>query len=132
MPIYEYWCHDCKRRVEILVLNRSDPSAPRCPRCEGGRLKRLLSRFVSLKSEEARLEALTDPSNLGGLDENDPASMARWLKKMGGELGEDIGRDEIDQMADEIASGQGLDQGGGGGPGSGGFDSGSDDSSGTL
>jgi hypothetical protein len=80
-------------------------------------MQRLISRFTSIKSEEARLESLTDPSNLSGLDENDPASMARWLKRMGGELGEDVSRDEIDQMADEIAAGQSLDGGPGGGGG---------------
>jgi hypothetical protein len=74
------------------------------------------------------LESLTDPSNLSGLDENDPASMARWLKRMGGELGEDVSKEEIDQMADEIASGQGLDEGPGGGGGLEGGGMGSDSS----
>lgn len=83
-------------------------------------MRRLISRFVSLKSDEARLEALADPSNLAGLDENDPASMARWMKRMGKELGEDVGSDEIDQMADEIASGKGLDEGMSGGEDDGG------------
>ena len=35
---------------------------------------------------------------------------------MGKELGEDVGSDEIDQMADEIASGKGLDESAGEGP----------------
>ena len=53
------------------------------------------------------MEALADPSNLSGLDENDPASMARWLKRMGSEMGDEFGGDEIDRMADEVASGDG-------------------------
>ncbi len=96
---------------------RKQESALRCPHCSSATMKRLISRFTSIKSEEARLESLTDPSNLSGLDENDPASMARWLKRMGGELGEDVSKDEIDQMADEIASGKALDDGPGGGGG---------------
>jgi hypothetical protein len=52
-----------------------------------------MSRFASPKSEEARIEALTDPSRLGGLDENDPQSMARFMKSMGQEMGEDFGQD---------------------------------------
>ena len=31
-----------------------------------------------------------DPSKLGHLDENDPASVARFMKKMGQEMGEDV------------------------------------------
>jgi hypothetical protein len=57
-----------------------------------------MSRFASPKSEEARLEALADPSNLAGLDENDPQSMARFMKKMGTEMGEDLGDDLSEAM----------------------------------
>ncbi len=117
MPIYEYRCADCRKKFEVLVLKTEQESALRCPHCSGTTMQRLISRFTSIKSEEARLESLTDPSNLSGLDENDPASMARWLKRMGGELGEDVSKDEIDQMADEIASGKALDDGPGGGGG---------------
>ncbi len=117
MPIYEYRCADCRKKFEVLVLRAEEKSSLRCPHCNSTTMKRLISRFTSIKSEEARLESLTDPSNLSGLDENDPASMARWLKRMGGELGEDVSKDEIDQMADEIASGEALDEGPGGGGG---------------
>ncbi len=58
-------------------------------------MERLMSRFASPKSEDARLEALADPSRLGGFDENDPQSMARFMKKMGQEMGEDLG-DDVD------------------------------------
>ena len=115
MPIYEYRCADCRKKFEVLVLKAEEESSIHCPQCSGTNMKRLVSRFTSIKSEEARLESLTDPSHLAGLDENDPASMARWLKRMGGELGEDVSKDEIDQMADEIASGKALDDGPGGG-----------------
>lgn len=110
MPIYEYFCRSCKKRVEILTLRLQDRDNPACPICKGKDLRRLVSRFVSLKSEDARLESLADPSKLSGLDENDPASMARWLKRMGREFGEDVSTDEIDQMADELASGKGMDE----------------------
>jgi pheromone shutdown protein TraB len=56
-------------------------------------MDRLLSRFAAPKSEEARLESLADPGNLGGLDENDPQSVARFMKKMGEEMGEDVGEE---------------------------------------
>ncbi len=126
MPIHEYRCADCRKKFEVLVLRAETGSSIRCPQCGGTSVKRLISRFTSIKSEEARLESLTDPSHLAGLDENDPASMARWLKRMGGELGEEVSKDEIDQMADEIASGKALDEGATGGGGSGEDGAGSD------
>lgn len=100
MPIYEYHCQDCRRRVSILVRSISNPGTPTCPRCGGRRLERLMSRFARLRSEEDRLDALADPGALGDLDENDPQSVARWAKKMGKELGEDLGED-FDQMMEE-------------------------------
>jgi len=57
-----------------------------------------MSRFAAPKSEEARMEALADPSNFGDVDENDPQSVARFMKKMGKEMGEDIGEDMEEAM----------------------------------
>jgi len=100
MPIYEYECRDCRRRVSLLILSPSSASAPRCPRCGGEALTRLMSRFATVKSEEDRLESLADPSKFGDLDENDPTSVARLMKKMGREMGGDFG-DDFDQAMEE-------------------------------
>ncbi|MBI2159586.1 MAG: zinc ribbon domain-containing protein [Candidatus Rokubacteria bacterium] len=113
MPIYEYECHGCRRRVSLLVLRPSAAPPPTCPRCHGSNLSRLMSRFATVKSEEARLEGLADPSNLGDLDENDPASVARFMKKMGKELGEDLG-DDFESAADEAFSESETDEAGAG------------------
>ena len=59
-----------------------------------------MSRFATIKSEEARLESLADSSSLGDVDENDPASVARFMKKMGREMGDDLGED-YDEVMDE-------------------------------
>lgn len=64
-----------------------------------------MSRFAMVRSEESRLDALSDPSNLSGLDENDPKSMARWMKRVGGELGDELGGGELDEMVEGIESG---------------------------
>ena len=100
MPIYEYDCHDCRRRVSLLVRSLSATSAPACPRCGSTALTRLMSRFATVKSEEARLESLADSGGMGDLDENDPASVARFMKKMGQEFGDDLG-DDFDSAVDE-------------------------------
>jgi len=101
MPLYEYRCLDCKKRSTVLVLSLANHASPACSHCQSGLVERIMSRFASPKSEEARLEALVDPSNLGGLDENDPQSMARFMKKMGKEMGEDLGDDLSEAIESE-------------------------------
>ena len=89
--------------MSFLVLS-ADPFRPVCRFCKGEDLEQLFSRFATPKSEESRLESLADPASLSGLDENDPASVARWMKKMGREMGEDFGGEDIDQIAEEAAA----------------------------
>jgi putative FmdB family regulatory protein len=118
MPIYEYHCADCRRAVSLLVMRIADPTPPRCPRCGGLELRRLMSRFATVRSEEDRLDSLADPSSLGGLDEDDPKSVARWMKKMGSEMGEDAGDDwgdTVDEALDEETSGDSETSGATGG-----------------
>lgn len=98
MPLYEYLCLDCKKRSTILLLNLANQAPTACSHCTSSRIERILSRFASPKSEEARLEALADPSSLAGLDENDPQAMARFMKKMGEEMGEDLSDDVSETM----------------------------------
>lgn len=105
MPIYEYLCQDCRKRCSILVLNLRNPAPARCRHCGSSQVDRLLSRFAAPKSEEARLDSLADPGNLGGLDENDPQSVARFMKKMGEEMGEDVG--DVDAMMDSAGEDDG-------------------------
>src|SRR5262249_20848015 len=112
MPIYEYECGGCRRRVSLLVRSFAADASPRCPRCGSSALSRLMSRFATVKSEDARLESLGDPSQYGDLDENDPKSVARFMKRMGQEMGEDLG-DDLDAAMDEaMAEGGGEDDGG--------------------
>ena len=59
-----------------------------------------MSRFSTVKSEEARLESLAEGGGLGDVDENNPASVARFMKKMGREFGDELG-DDFDSAVDE-------------------------------
>jgi hypothetical protein len=70
-------------------------------------LSRLVSRVFQLKSEDAQLEDLADPSSFGDLDENDPKSVARWARKLGSQMGEDLG-DDWGEMVDRLEAGEDL------------------------
>ena len=117
MAIYEYRCNTCKKRVSVLTLRVSEEVNPQCDRCGSRDLSRLMSRFATVKSEEARLDTLSDPSTLSGLDENDPKSVARWMRKMGKELGEEFSGEDFDQMVEEMEAGKLPDEEGGMGGG---------------
>jgi putative FmdB family regulatory protein len=106
MPIYEYRCYDCRRRVSLFYRSfAAIEDEPTCPRCGGTRLARLISRVAVVRSEESRLDDLADPSMLGDLDENDPKSLARWMRKMSTEAGEEMPQ-EFDEVIDRLESGQ--------------------------
>ena len=111
MPIYEYRCAECHKRSSFLVLSRSTESSLRCSHCQSLRLERLLSRFASPKSEEARMESLADDSALAGLDENDPGSRERLMKRMGNEMGAEAGDDleAMDNFDEGVGDRDGLD-----------------------
>jgi putative FmdB family regulatory protein len=106
MPIYEFRCRQCRKKTTSLVMVRARIDEVRCASCGSADLERLWSRFATVKSEEARLDSLAESAESGGFDENDPRSVARWMKRMGAEMGEDVG-DEIDAAIDEEFSGGG-------------------------
>lgn len=106
MPIYEFRCRQCRKKTTSLVLVRTRIDEVRCASCGSADLERLWSRFATVKSEDARMDALAESAEHGGFDENDPRSVARWMKRMGAEMGEDVG-DEIDAALEEEFSGQG-------------------------
>jgi hypothetical protein len=68
-----------------------------------------MSRVAVVRSEESRLDDLSDPSVLDGLDEDDPKSMARWMRKMGSEMGEEM-PSEFDEVIGRLESGQTPEQ----------------------
>ncbi len=118
MPIYEYQCAKCRRVTSVLTTRIGEKvRGVKCRHCGGAKMSRILSRFAMPKSEEARLDALTDPSQLSDFDENNPKSVARMMRKMGREMGEEFSSEEFDQAAEELETGGDLDGGDGGGGG---------------
>jgi len=99
MPIYEYRCEDCGRISEFLLIKTDETFIPQCKRCKSKKMSRVLSKVRVIRSEESRMESLADPSKWGDLDKRDPKSMAKWMKRMGKELGEDM--EGIDEELDK-------------------------------
>lgn len=104
MPIYDYRCRSCGKRFAAFFRSFSEVGPVACQHCGSSEVGRLAPRVAQLASEDARLDRLADPSSLGDVDENDPASVARWAKRLGREMGEDLG-DEFDEAMDGLAAG---------------------------
>jgi len=95
MPIYEYRCPNCKKKVSIFFrsLSSVDHAAARCPNCHSAGLTRLMSRVRVIRGGSPASDSggeFDDMPDLAGLDENDPRSMGRFMRKMAEESGEDL------------------------------------------
>lgn len=103
MPIYEYRCDDCRRRVSIFwrTISEAQAGSATCPRCGGSELTRLVSRVRVIRSEDSRADDMSDMSDFPDLDENDPRSLGRWMRKMKDEMGSEID-DEMGGEFDEV------------------------------
>ena len=107
MPIYEYYCDNCRKVSSFLLLRVSEEIEPYCKNCNSRDVRRILSRVSVLKSEEQRMESLLDPSKFSDLDENDPGSVERAMRRMGREMGDELGEgfeQEMEQVLSETGS----------------------------
>jgi len=106
MPVYEYRCGTCRRRSSHLFRTFASIATPTCPHCgaPAEQMQKLISRVTVMKSEESRLDDLADPSMFADVDENDPRSVARWARKLGDQLGDDLPED-YGEMVEQLESG---------------------------
>jgi putative FmdB family regulatory protein len=105
MPTYQYRCLNCKKRFEVfLAYKEYGVKAVNCPNCSSNQVQRRIGRIRIAKSEESRMDALTDPTGLEGL-ENDPKALGKMMRKMGNEMGEEVGP-EFDEVVDRLEAGQ--------------------------
>jgi putative FmdB family regulatory protein len=105
MPIYQYRCINCKKRFEVFLSYKEyGVKNILCPNCASDQVQRRIGRIRIAKSEENRLDDLTDTTNLEGL-ENDPRALGRMMRKMSNEMGEDVGP-EFNEVVDRLESGQ--------------------------
>ena len=105
MPLYEYRCNHCRRRVTIFVRNSSGSSSVTCPNCGSSELARLFSGFSVRKSDKAVYDDILSDSQLTrGLMQSDPRALAEWNKKMSQGTDEEI-TPEYEEMLDRMEAG---------------------------
>lgn len=109
MPSYEYRCLNCRRRFEIFMSYSDYGKKPiACPHCHSEKVQRKIGRIRVARSDESRMESLTGPDSLEGL-EDDPRAMGRMMRQMSGELGEEMGP-EFNEVIGRLEAGQSPEQ----------------------
>ncbi len=109
MPIYEYRCADCRKKVSVFFRSFSAVAQeqPRCPICQGTHLNKLVSkvRVVRGASASSGGDDGLDDSMLDDLNENDPRSLGRMMRRMADETGEDMGP-EFGEVVNRLEKGE--------------------------
>lgn len=88
MPIYEYRCEDCRKRVSLFYqsigLAEAQAGAARCPQCGGAQLTRLVSRFnVGRPADRAAYDPAAAGFDADSADYSDSAGFP-GMDEMGG------------------------------------------------
>ena len=131
MPIYEYECARCRKVSGFLVRNVQAHRAPPCPKCGKGKMSRVLSRFAAPKASKgggggdaaeppAAGLGPDGPGSMGmddgagdlpglegleGVNENDPRSLGRFMRKMASDAGEPVDA-QMDEVLRRLESGE--------------------------
>lgn len=129
MPIYEYRCPTCGRLASFLVRSIAAHTPPACPHCGAAKMSRALSRFAAVSGRRKDAGAETDAAGgpagdmpgmgsadgapdlagmeqmLSGIDENDPRSMGRVMRRMAEQAGEPI-EGEMEEVVRRLEAGE--------------------------
>ncbi len=105
MPVYEYLCKKCRRKVSVLVRGFSGTPDVTCTHCGGKDLTRIFSTFATLRTDQDIYGDILDDSALvNRMMHNDPTAMVEWSRRMGGTEGEKA--PEYQEMVERLERGE--------------------------
>ena len=106
MPTYDFICNACEKRFDVfMTFAEYGKKAVHCTYCQSENVRRRMTKVRIAKSDESRMESAAD--DFSGMDgiEDDPKALARMMRKMGGEMGEDL-PSEFNEVVDRLEAGQ--------------------------
>ncbi len=80
MPVYEYYCPDCRQTLTVRC-RFSEMSTAICPTCQCGKLERIISQIAVVRSRRERV------SDVSWVDRN---LAQRIRKKVSGDLNAEL------------------------------------------
>src|SRR5579862_2349295 len=107
MPIYEYSCQTCRKRVSVFFLSitRAQEDQPVCPECGGQQLTRLVSRFRVGRAQGPSLDEGGELPGMEDLERGDPKAIARMMRQMSDETGEPM-EPEMEGVLNRLEKGE--------------------------
>ena len=88
-----------------MTFNEYGKKAVHCIHCESNNVRRRMTKVRIAKSDDSRMESAADDfSGMEGI-EDDPKALARMMRKMGGEMGEELPA-EFNDVVDRLEAGQ--------------------------
>ena len=110
MPTYDFICNNCNQRFDVfLTFAEYGKKTVKCTHCKSKNVRRRMTKVRIAKSDDSRMESMADEfSGFENMDD-DPKEMARVMKKMGREMGEEL-PPEFNEVVDRLESGQSPDE----------------------
>ncbi len=127
MPIYEFYCENCKTIFNFFSVKVNTEAEPLCPKCENFKLKRKLSSFATLKYkgeeepipepfkglDESKIESVMTKlaSEFSGLEDmpEDPKEMSKMMKRFSELTGINIGP-KFQEMLSRMEKGEDMEK----------------------
>jgi putative FmdB family regulatory protein len=107
MPVYEYNCPGCKRKVSVYVRRYEDSASAVCPRCGSKEMQRLFSTFSVRKTYmDVYEDILSDRQLTRGLMRSDPKALADWNRRMTRGMEDDTMAPEYEEMVERMDGGE--------------------------
>ena len=106
MPTYDFICNNCDQRFDVFqTFAEYGVKKVSCTHCGSKNVRRRMTKVRIAKSEDERMESMADKFSGFENMEDDPREMARVMKKMGNEMGEEL-PPEFNEVVDRLESGQ--------------------------
>lgn len=107
MPVYEYNCQNCKRKVSVYVKRFEDASSAACPKCGNKEMQRLFSTFSVKKTYmDIYEDILSDRQLERGLLRNDPRAMSDWNRRMSMGMEDNTIAPEYEEIVERMDRGE--------------------------
>ena len=110
MPTYDFICNKCNQRFDVfLTFAEYGKKKVSCTHCKSQNVRRRMTKVRIAKSEDSRMSSMAD--DFAGFEsmDDDPKEMARMMKKMGNEMGDEL-PPEFNEVVDRLESGQSPDE----------------------
>lgn len=91
MPIYEYKCRNCDFISGHLILKPSDRKKILCRNCNSNKLRKIVSRFATHKTESQRVNEFDPSKKTDDSFYKDDRNIGLWAQKRMQQLGMDTG-----------------------------------------